>query len=244
MSSRPFDARRTAGTCYFCSEALCAGERVLFLTARAVGDTPGRPLNARELRIWRRLGRERKAARAERRRGRRTPDPVAPEWLWDRMVHVPCARNAGFPIPGGMADARPGTRSVGHHHGAQTNAATAPESDAQRQAREAMEALEAQARQARQAEAQARRERREREARERAEARRQAREAREAQARAEREAAEREAAEAEAFERLRREEPGAARFRLLNLDDDAPRQDEDDDGDDPSVERFRRLDLD
>lgn len=243
MSSRPFNARNTSGTCYFCDQAGSAdsrikrGDHVLYLTARAVNLAPGRPLNRRELSIWRKLGRDRKAARRAR-----LPAPSAPEWLWDRMVHVVCAQSNSFPIPGGEASPQNGMRWVGMGDGSQVagNVATLDPDRAEEARLSAAAARQSVER---------RREATRVRAAEIAREAREAREASEAAARAIRIAEDKaklEAlAKAEAFERLRVENPGAARFQLLNLDD-APSTPKADDPDeyDPTVDRFRRLDLD
>ena len=263
MSSRPFNARNTSGTCYFCARddaddtRIKRGDRVLYLTARAVGDAPGRPLNTRELKIWRRLGRERKVARKARR-----PVPKGPEWLWDRMVHVTCATACSFPVPGGEASPINGTRWRGYADGAQTGGTAVAETPGQREARAEMELAAEAVREVRNAERVA--------AAERTRIRREATEARAREARAEAEAArqaeraearrifeiEREAARVEREARKAREaedariaavaaeDAGVARFLRLNLEDDAPPVEADPDAYDASVERFKRLDLD
>ena len=252
MSSRPFNARNTSGTCYFCAQddatdtGINRGDRVLYLTARAVGDAPGRPLNTRELRLWRTLGRERKAARKARR-----PVPKGPEWLWDRMVHVACAQTASFPIPGGEASPINGTRWRGYADGASTGG-TAVETPGQREARAEMQRAADVEREFRNAE-RVQREAVAEQARaiaetardaERAEARRIFEIERE-EARVAREARKVRDAEDARIDAIAADDAGVARFLRLNLeaDSDEPRQ-EDPDAYDASVERFKLLDLD
>lgn len=139
---------------------------------------------------------------------------------WDHAVHTACAMDAGFVTPAGVKQTR-GRRAQGRF-------GDAPEAtpDPEREARLARERAE-----------------REAELAERRQRMREAREAAERVAQRDRERKAREAAEREAFERLRIEDPSAARFRLVQLDD-APGAAAEPEGPDPSVERFRRLDLD
>lgn len=111
MSSRTFEARTSAGTCYFCGP-IARGALVFYLTAKATGDSPERPLTPAEEREVRAYGR---AVASARRFGRAAPQ--APAWLWERMVHVSCASRNGFPTPRGETEARRGTRTVGRAHG-------------------------------------------------------------------------------------------------------------------------------
>jgi len=112
MSSRVFYARTGTGECYFCRANFATGERVFYMTAKALRDTPERPLTPREERAAAQHGRAVRAARANRETA-----PAAPAWLWERLVHAACARRAGFPVPGAATEARVGTRTVGHSHG-------------------------------------------------------------------------------------------------------------------------------
>lgn len=117
MASGQFSARRSAGSCYFCGP-IFAGDMVYYMTAYSRSGSPERPLSSEELREYKRHVRDRMAGRG--RYGRRStgPVPVAPDWLWERLVHVDCASREGYAIPGRTTDARPGTRDVGMSHGA------------------------------------------------------------------------------------------------------------------------------
>ena len=112
MSSPAFNVRTSNGACYFCTSPFVVGERAFYLTAKALRDTPERPLTPNEERQARTFGREVAAARRAR-----TALPTAPAWLWERMVHPACASRAGFPSPRGETEAQRGTRTTGVAHG-------------------------------------------------------------------------------------------------------------------------------
>lgn len=237
-----FPARSSVGECPICGVAFVRGVPSAFLKCQAAFDgQPAGPLTRPQRRTYARLHRDAQGiarsrgilprrTKAGRLAGRQYPASLrevgtAPAWLFDHMIHWSClpAFAGGTPVRDIVA--RYGERTVGIAHG-QGLPGAAPAADPEREARIARE------REARRQEREARRIR-ERERRAARERERQERIAREAEAR-----------EAEArLERLAAEDPSAARFRRIILDDDAPRQGEDD-GPDPSVERFRRLDLD
>lgn len=126
MSSRIFAARTGAGLCGLCERAFAPGSPAFFLTCR-----PGtvRPTVEAQVESDRRTFRTVRAGTKVVGRGREVPVYAWEErrggsWVrvqvWERMVHVACARANGYRTPVEETVAKYGTRVEGHAHTVET----------------------------------------------------------------------------------------------------------------------------